>query len=653
MPTQNLSRTGKVYVSTVILGGSLAIAASVVELLVAPVGFQWFILAALTIVSGSATVKLPSVPASLSVSETFVFTSVLLFGAPAGTLTVALDGLIISLWLNKRRKEIYRVLFNMAAPAASIWIAAQLFFALAGIRPLVHEQASIGQFLAPLLVFTVVYFLLNSWLIAFAVAFETGERPIRIWQKNFVWLSLNFFCGASVAALLTVYPRKVDLTYLGAILPLLLVLYLTYRTSMARVEDANQHLAQINEMYLSTIETLAMAIDAKDQVTHGHIRRVQNYALALAKALHINDPGLIRAMEAASLLHDMGKLAVPEHILNKPGKLTRAEFERMKLHANIGADILSSIRFPYPVIPIVRHHHENWDGTGYPHGLRGTDIPVGARILAVVDCFDALTSDRPYRRKLSDSDAIGILLDRRGKMYDPLIVDTFMRVKAEISADEAPPATDAHNALMALTSLIATNKSSRLRPESIDFGGELLREAFAICQALDSLALSGSAEDPLPNAARHLQAIGRSDLFVLFGYERQADCLIPAFSSNEEIVDNSFEIAVGQRLSGWVAANRVSVLNAAPALDATDRDDDRFAPFKSVMSVPLSLGDLLVGVACFYSKVPDAYLLTQQRLCEVIAPHLALLMTSQVLVRGELTLPATRSARTLKEPAIH
>ncbi len=140
----------------------------------------------------------------------------------------------------------------------------------------------------------------------------------------------------------------------------------------------------------------------------------------------------LEAIAAAALLHDMGKLAVPEHILNKPGKLTTAEFEKMKRHADIGADLLSSIKFPYPVVPIVRHHHEFWNGAGYPSGISGTDIPLGARILSVVDCFDALTSDRPYRPRLNDNEAFEILRERRGTMYDPLVVDAFVQAHPEI-----------------------------------------------------------------------------------------------------------------------------------------------------------------------------------------------------------------------------
>jgi putative nucleotidyltransferase with HDIG domain len=193
----------------------------------------------------------------------------------------------------------------------------------------------------------------------------------------------------------------------------------------------------MDRLYLSTVETLAMAIDAKDDVTHSHVRRVQAYAVGLARALGITDDTTLKAIEAAALLHDTGKLAVPERILNKPGKLTATEYEKMKLHVDVGADILSLVEFPYPVVPIVRCHHENWDGNGYPRGVSGTDIPIGARILSVVDCFDALTSDRPYRGRMTDRDALEILRERRGQMYDPEVVDTFIRVYRDIEVGGA------------------------------------------------------------------------------------------------------------------------------------------------------------------------------------------------------------------------
>jgi uncharacterized protein with PQ loop repeat len=205
-----LSSKGRFYIHGVIAVGAAVLVAAILELPKGPEGYytDWLILAALTAISGSATVKLPSIPASLSVSETFVFTCVLLFGPPAGTLTVALDGLIISLWLSKNRKELHRILFNVAAPAISIWVASNVFFYLAGIDPIAYSRSSqpvsIKDFVLPLLAFTVLFFSINSWMIAFAVSFETGNSPLKIWRTNFMWLSLNFFCGASVAALLAV-----------------------------------------------------------------------------------------------------------------------------------------------------------------------------------------------------------------------------------------------------------------------------------------------------------------------------------------------------------------------------------------------------------------------------------------------------------------
>ena len=212
----------------------------------------------------------------------------------------------------------------------------------------------------------------------------------------------------------------------GLFVPLLVLAYVSSKLSTTRVEETNGHLNELSQLYLSTIEALALAIDAKDQVTSGHIRRVQQCSVALARELGISDEEQINAIEAAALLHDLGKLAVPQHILNKPGKLTPVEFDQMKTHATIGADILATIDFPYPVEPIVRHHHEMWDGRGYPEGLSGDAIPIGARILSVVDCFDALTSDRPYRRALPKDQALALIVERRGTQYDPRVVDTFV-----------------------------------------------------------------------------------------------------------------------------------------------------------------------------------------------------------------------------------
>jgi diguanylate cyclase (GGDEF)-like protein/putative nucleotidyltransferase with HDIG domain len=616
----SLSVKARIYVAAVVCAGLFTIAHSLYSLTQQQIGWRWTVLAILTLVSGSATVKLPSLPATISVSETFVFTSVLLFGPAAGTLTVALDALIISLWGHRtKRQPPYKSLFNVSALALTLWMAAQIFFLVSGGRPLVlsEDDVDLSKLLLPLLAFTISYFALNSWVIAFAISLEKRLSAFRIWRDNFAWLSLNYFGGASVAALLVSYTKDLDLTYLAVIVPLLVVLYFTFSTSMGRVEDANRHLAQLNSLYMSTIETLAMAIDAKDQITHGHIRRVQTYAVGLASRIGVTDAHLIRAIEAAALLHDMGKLAVPEYILNKPGPLTPAEFEKMKLHASVGADILSAIDFPYPVVPIVRHHHENWNGTGYPDGIGGTDIPIGARILSVVDCFDALTSDRPYRPRLSDKDALKILADRRGVMYDPLIVDVFTRVHTEIAPVETEGSeptplraiTDAASGLLPAASSTAFDDISGSTEEMLTL--------FSLARGLNSFNTPHDVGDVI---AKHLRRLVPSSLSVLYAYDADADELVVVHASGENAGSvNDLRIGTGQRLSGWVAANRRTIRNSDPVLDFGEAARSMTPRPRSCLSTPLVIGSQLVGVLALYSAARDAFSEEHQRVIEVVA----------------------------------
>jgi putative nucleotidyltransferase with HDIG domain len=592
---------------------------------------QWFLLAALTLISGSKTIKLPSVPATISISETFVFSSVILFGPAAGATIVALDGLLISVLLAKRRKEFYRIAFNMAAPALSIWIAATLYYSFPGVHALYgvpkENALALGAVIFPLLVFTVCHFLLNSWLIAFAISFETGRHPFEIWRTEFFWLSLNYLGGASVSALLSVYTRGVDYTYISIIIPLLLILYFTFKIPMARVEDANLHLKKVNSLYLSTIETLALAVDAKDQVTHGHIRRVQNYTVELAKALGIRDELMIKAIEASALLHDMGKLAIPEHILNKPGKLTAAEFEKMKLHATIGADILSAIEFPYPVVPIVRHHHENWDGTGYPAGLSGTDIPIGARILSVVDCFDALTSDRPYRPALSDEEATAILMQRRGNMYDPLVVDTFVRVRRELVSHPEPSALAASAAIAEAQERIAGPASEKPHPV-----GDAL-SAFLLYQILSDFA-DRSWHDAADLVMYRLSKVIPLAAAAVFAYDAASDSIVC-----ESIYGAPLERLLGVKrplgegLSAWVAANRRSIMNSVPALDLADSCPEACSELSSTLSVPIVAREELIGVLTVYAQSEQAFNEHHRQVLEGVAPHVGrLVRRSRVFV---------------------
>jgi putative nucleotidyltransferase with HDIG domain len=616
------SKASRAYVAVVIIVGAATVLESAYRLWADSVPWDWTVLALLTLLSSSATVRLPNASATISISETFVFTSVLLFGPAAGTLTVALDALVTSGWSYRKGDPLYKIVFNVFALPFTIWIASHVFFWQADISPLFGGAALIDlrTTLWPLVTFTILYFLLNSWIIAFAIALEQHIKPVVVWRTHFIWLSINYFGGASVAWLLVSYTRHVDYTYLAVILPLLAVLYLTYYLSMRRVEDANQHLAQLNKLYLSTIETLAMAIDAKDQITHGHIRRVQTYAVALSKEVGVSEPEQIKAIEAAALLHDMGKLAVPEYILNKPGKLTPVEFEKMKLHASVGADILSAIAFPYPVVPIVRHHHENWNGKGYPDGLAGTDIPIGARILAVVDCYDALTSDRPYRPKLSDDEAIAILRERRGTMYDPLIVDTFSTLYRRIEV----PAFTSGNLYSAITEAVGTNEILVNSPRGIEDIAASTGEMLTLFELARSLSLPMEISDLGDLIAKHLRRLIPCSLCAFFVYDEATDEIAVEHATGEHSdIIAGVRIAMGQRMSGWVAAHRHTIRNSDPSLDLGDAGKTLQPRPRSCLSTPLLVDGFLIGVISLYSTRADAFTSEHQRILELVSAQVA------------------------------
>ena len=246
-----------------------------------------------------------------------------------------------------------------------------------------------------------------------------ASRSIDVWNENFLWSAPSYFVGAGAAALATLDRRRSRASWLAplAAAPLYLT-YRSYKIYLGRIEDEQRHVREMADLHLATIEALALAIDAKDQTSQSHIRRVQLYAAAVARALGMTE-NEIQGVKTAALLHDIGKLAVPEHILSKPGPLTPEEFQKIRAHPQVGADIISSVPFPYPVAPLILSHHERWDGKGYPAGLKGDDIPLGARILSVVDYFDALMSERPYHKAMSFDAAIGLLQQEAGKALDP------------------------------------------------------------------------------------------------------------------------------------------------------------------------------------------------------------------------------------------
>ncbi len=605
-----MARRTAVFVgATILLGGVLSVD-SAWALASRPVSWEWIVLLLLTGVVGLATLRFPALPISYSISDTFSIIAALVVGPAAGALTAALDGLVVSFRMAKVRRSVDRVLFNMAQLAISTWTAGTVFFTLAGGQPLMPGPLGALRLLLLLAIFGLVHFGLNCAIVAVAIGLERRAPILPIWRELFGELWVSSLGGVFAAMLMLVLSRGDTLETLILIAPLPVILHITLRHVLGRAEDQISHLGKMNRVYVATIEALAQAVDAKDHVTHDHVRRVQENSLRLARALGVDDEGELQALKAASLLHDIGKIAIPEHILNKPGRLTPPEFDIMKRHAEIGADILAVIGFPYPLVPIVRHHHENWDGTGYPDGLAGEQIPIGARILQVVDCFDALTSDRPYRPRLGEAEAVKIVMDRSGTMYDPRVVAAAVELRA---ADAVCPPEEA-----AVTRAPAPRPAAVVTPEQVLEGaGEQLsfETFFDLGRALSTPRSAAHVGDMVWS---HLRGHIPGSAFVLYVYDHATDAVTPAFRSGERTVAPGTRVQVGDRLSGWVAATGQPIVNSDARLDL-DPEVREVTTLQSALAVRISHDGQTLGVLSFYSRRPDAFDERHQRVAEAAA----------------------------------
>ncbi len=625
-----------VFVATVSVAGIAAVAVSVRALLLqSTTPVEWVLFAILTIASGMLTLKMPAIDATFSVSEAFAFASVLLFGPAVGAVTLALDGIRISL---RWRMSLTKTVFNFANLGLSIWAGGHVFFALSGVQPLYGGPAPPGSALAYAALMVAVYFAVNTMLTATVIALSSKRSVATVWRQHYLPLLPSYVAGAAVAMLLVLAFREVHFTAVALILPLLVICYLMFRSSFGHLEDAKKHVDALNRLLLSTVETLATAIDAKDEVTHDHVRRVQQGTLAMARALGITDARELQAIEAGALLHDTGKIAVPEHILNKPGRLTPAEFEKMKRHAPIGAEILSSIAFPYPVVPIVRHHHENWDGTGYPDGLKGEAIPLGARILSVVDCFDALTSDRPYRRRMTDSQALAIVRARRGTMYDPVVVDAFVSDYRRIMPAYDPTP---HAAARAIGDARALDRATPEADAVVPADGLVADGLLAITSLSRAVSGDAGAGDVGALLWTILKQVLPCEAMAIFVSDVSTDQVVARYAAGQHAARlRTIRCATGAGVVGWVAVTLKPAVNADPVIDLGAGAGDREPAFGSCLALPIVESGVLVAVLALYRTAADAFAEDHVRLLELLAARLSGALTTAISTETALLQPA-------------
>ena len=438
------------------------------------------------------------------------------------------------------------------------------------------------------------------------------------------------------------------------VLPPIYLLYRSYRLYLGRLESEKRHAEQVSNLHLRTIEALALAIEAKDQTTGEHLQRVRVYATELAKELGLSEDET-EALRAASVLHDIGKLAVPEHIISKPGRLTPEEFDKMKIHPIVGAEILEQVNFPYPVVPIVRAHHEKWDGSGYPYGLAAEAIPIGARILTAVDCLDALASDRQYRKALPLDEAMALVVAEAGKSFDPNVVAILNRryVELEKLATEEP--------LQAPPKLSTEIKVERGLAPDAGFA-ESAEPATATISAVESNTDAASAVEQL---RRIVELAGKSavrltvaDVAALIALRVRPrvpyDTLVMYLSDGETLIPelvmgensrlfSSLRIRIGDGLCGWVAQNHRAILNGNPSVEPGYLHDvNQHSSLRSALAVPMVAATRVAAVLALYRAAADAFTADELRALEAIADGVGTMIADAAMQK---TLAASAAAK--------
>ena len=568
----------------------------------------------IAILSSGMSISVPGVNGTLSLTFLFVLFGIVDLTRPETMMLGTVMTLIQCFWNQPRRPRPAHIIFHVCNIAVAT-AAAQGAYHSAWLAPSYFDPA------VRLAAATAVLFLLTTGPVSLVAGFIQERNFIRVWREGYFWSLPYYLGGAAVAQLAGLANHYLNWQVVLLTGPVIYGIYRTYRLYLNRLEDEKKHAEEMSALHLRTIEALAMAIEAKDHTTHDHIQRVQVYAMELAKELRLSEEET-NALRAAALLHDIGKLAVPEHIISKPGRLTPEEFDKMKIHPVVGAEILERVRFPYPVVPIVRAHHEKWDGSGYPYGLAGDEIPIGSRIISAVDCLDALASHRQYRRALPLEEAMKVVASEASKAFDPRIVDLLSKhyVKWERLAQEKSAQVEKLSMHVKVERGKAPDAGFETAAQSAPFNGKgeppmdflnsiasARQEVQALFEISQDLGNSLSLDETLSVLAVRLgKIIPHHGLAI---WVRRDEVLIPEYVTGEDYrLFAGLEIPVGQGLSGWVAENGKPIVNGNPSVEPSYLGDStKTTTLRSAVAVPLEGMNGVLGVLSLYSAERDAF----------------------------------------------
>ena len=584
---------------------------------------EWSLIACLALIgliAGACKVDVNVRWGRMSLGFTATSLAFLVMG-PAPTMLVnslaALGSLIFNQKEGKRLFSLravkpHQALFNVSNAIISVWVMSVVYQAAGGV----YGSVDMRSLPLPLLLSAAFYFFVNTYSVSIAIGWSQGMGAGAVWREYFSWTMLGFLVSSSAAAGLWWSYRNIDLGW-GALLfmPPAYLIYYALLVRSDKMRNEMQHVRDLNRLNDSIITSLATAIDAKDRYTHKHINRVREYAVAVSEALGLTNDEL-EAVRIAALLHDIGKLGIPEKILCKPGKLTSEEFEIIKSHVEIGVTILEPVQFPWPVVPVVASHHERWDGLGYPHGQKGEEIPIGARIVSLVDVFDALTSDRPYRKAMPKTKALEILRESAGSQFDPRVVAAFEQIlpAAEARIAVAEAAADPTVVLDEVTVKLeeAAEHAREVEAPSPGPTTEVLTKLLGEFPEEEALLreLTDSIRQALPasTCVVYLQRIDEPGLEVAHVSGMMADEL------------QGMLIQPGEGIAGHVFQHRVIVRNAPAWQDVARRLPlGENLELSSALAVPLEVDDACIGVLALYYTGYNFYRKQHERELQEIA----------------------------------
>ena len=613
----NNENGGSIYFMNLVSAAGLGVFVyALFAVVIGGVSLDWILLSLVTtLVVGRTIISIPKTESTVTLDDTFIYVSVLLYGVWPSVVLAGVNAVLCSLRYPNRKRV---APFNAAAMSLSVFISSSLVtFVFGGPRELISD---LGHLVLAAESLALVHYLLNSGMVSVVSALRNRRSFTSTWRESFLWTGMSYFAGAVAACLIVKLITVISFYAFIVAVPILATTFLMYRNYLEKVQASIRHVEEMTDLHLRTIEALAIAIDAKDEVTHDHVHRVQIYAIGLARQFGLSD-GEIEALKAGALLHDIGKLAVPDYILNKPDKLTVAEFDKMKVHTIVGAEILTRVAFPYPVVPVVRHHHERWDGRGYPDGLREDQIPITARILSVVDCFDAVREDRQYRKAMTREQALDLIRSSAGTMYDPEVVRVFIehlpqfeaeikRQKKEVKAAKAKTQNGGGQALQ-------KKDSGQLVFEHIR---NAHREVITLYEIAQTIGMSLDLRDMFAVFSSRLQDIVSYTTCVLYLHKPNSidvEAVHVAGRYAERLKGAS--LILGSGTSGWVVANRQPMYNCDPRLDLNAAQITVDVPYSAVIAVPLLKGNDVLGALTLYSSELSAYEPDHLRLVEAVA----------------------------------